>query len=31
MDEVAIAEPVRMAIAADNAAKYLRLPQSVAA
>ena len=31
MDEVAIAEPVRMAIAADNAAKYLRLHQSVAA
>ena len=31
MDEVAIAEPVRMAIAADNTAKYLRLHQSVAA
>jgi 2,3-dihydroxybenzoate decarboxylase len=31
MDEVAIAEPVRSAIAADNAAKYLRLPQLVAA
>src|SRR5215469_11177128 len=31
MDGVAIAEPVRRAIAADNAAKYLRLPQPVAA
>jgi 2,3-dihydroxybenzoate decarboxylase len=31
MDKVAIAEPVRSAIATDNAARYLRLPQSVAA
>jgi 2,3-dihydroxybenzoate decarboxylase len=31
IDQVAIAEPVRRAIAADNAAKYLGLSQPVAA
>ena len=31
MDEVGLAEPLRRAIAADNAAKYLRLSQPVAA
>jgi predicted TIM-barrel fold metal-dependent hydrolase len=31
MDEVAIAEPVRRAIAIDNAAKYLGLAQPIAA
>jgi predicted TIM-barrel fold metal-dependent hydrolase len=31
LDEVAIAEPVRRAIAAENAAKYLGLEQTVAA
>jgi predicted TIM-barrel fold metal-dependent hydrolase len=31
MDEVAIAEPIRRAIAAENAAKYLGLAQPIAA
>jgi 2,3-dihydroxybenzoate decarboxylase len=31
MDEVAVAEPVRRAIATENAAKYLGLAQPVAA
>jgi 2,3-dihydroxybenzoate decarboxylase len=31
LDEVAIAEPIRRAIAAENAAKYLGLAQPVAA